>query len=230
MHIGYKTVVLMAAAWLALESAASAQLFGARTVGDPVSKQAPPTAVPLSATSDTALKSARFLRQNRSVEDFVGVDPKGDARHIVGVLDGGQAAIIQSAVTDLRARAAVAASNRQLQAAAMTPNTRTAMNPPQLEISFGYSAPPAQRLPALLAQRLAGCSQLHAIGPIEVSMAGRTAIVRGTVASARDQFLAQQLLLFEPGISAVRNELQVQPPAADQQRSKATSSPAPYAP
>jgi hypothetical protein len=104
------------------------------------------------------------------------------------------------------------------------------MNPPQLAVSFAYSAPPAEKLPALLHQRLADCPQLHAIGPIEVSMTGRTAIVRGTVASARDQFLAQQLLLFEPGISAVQNELRVQPATPDQQRSKATSPPILYAP
>ncbi len=92
------------------------------------------------------------------------------------------------------------------------------MNPPQLEISFAYSAPPAEQLPAVLRQRLAECPQLHATSPIEVSLAGRTAIVRGTVASAQDRFLAQQLLLFEPGISAVQNELRIQPAAADRAR------------
>ena len=42
MHIGYRIVLLVAAAWLALASAALAQLFGSRTLGQPVSLQPPP--------------------------------------------------------------------------------------------------------------------------------------------------------------------------------------------
>ncbi len=223
MHIDYKIALLIVTGWLALGSETSAQMFGSRTLGTPVSLRSPPTAAPLTATSDSALKGARFLRQNRSLQDFVGVDAQGNAQHFVGVLGGGQSALVQSAVGDLHSRLAVAATNRQLQAGAATPNARTAMNPPRLEVSFAYSAPVAAKLPALLQQRLADCPELHSTGPIEVSLAGRTAIVRGTVASARDQFLAQQLLLFEPGISAVRNELQIQPPAADRRPSEATS-------
>jgi hypothetical protein len=59
MHIGYRIVLLVASAWLVLASAASAQLFGSRTLGQPVSLQPAPSAAPLSATSDTALQSAR---------------------------------------------------------------------------------------------------------------------------------------------------------------------------
>jgi osmotically-inducible protein OsmY len=229
MNIDCKIALFVAAGWLAMASEAPAQLFGSRTLGQPVSRQPAPSAAPLSATSDAALQSARFLRQNRSLDDFVGLNAQGNARHLVGVLDGGQAAVIQSAVSDARARSAVAATNRQLQADAATPHAKTTMNPPQLEVSFEYSGPPVQKLPAVLRQRLADCPRLHATGPIEVSVEGRTAIVRGTVASVRDQFLAQQLLLFEPGISAVRSELRVQPAASDRSRSQ-PASPAPPAP
>jgi len=48
---------------------------------------------------------------------------------------------------------------------------------------------------------------------IEVSVEGRTAILRGQVVSESDRALAEQLVLFEPGISAVQNDLQVKPPA-----------------
>jgi hypothetical protein len=229
MNIDYKIALLIAAGWLALGSETSAQLFGSRPLGTPVSRRDPPSAAPLTAENDAALKGARFLRQNRSLQDFVGVDAQGNAQHFVGVLGGSQSAVIQSAVGDLRSRLGVAATNRQLQAGAATPNTKTAMNPPRLEVSFAYSAPPAAKLPSVLQQRLAGCPEFHSTGPIEVLLEGRTAIVRGTVASARDQSLAQHLLLFEPGISTVRNELRVQPPAPDRRPSAATA-PAPGLP
>jgi osmotically-inducible protein OsmY len=229
MHVDYKIGLLIAAGWLALGSEVSAQMFGSRTLGTPIAQQGAPSAVPLAATSDTALKGARFLRQNRSQQDFVGVDAQGNAQHFVGTLRGGQSTIVQSAVTDARSRMAAAASNRQLQAAAATPNTRTAMNPPRLEVSFAYSAPPAVKLPSVLSQRLVECPQFHATSPIAVSLAGRTAIVRGAVASAQDRFLAQQLLLFEPGISAVQNELQIQS-APSNRPTPQTRSPAPELP
>ena len=42
-------------------------------------------------------------------------------------------------------------------------------------------------------------------------MAGRTAILQGEVPSAKDLEMAELLLSFEPGISAIQNELQVNP-------------------
>jgi hypothetical protein len=50
------------------------------------------------------------------------------------------------------------------------------------------------------------------IGPAEVVMEGRTAVLRGTVASDEDRRLAQALAMMEPEILAVKNELQVAPP------------------
>ena len=44
-------------------------------------------------------------------------------------------------------------------------------------------------------------------------MAGRTAILRGEVTSARERDLAELAALVEPGISAVKNELVVATPA-----------------
>ena len=147
---------------------------------------------------------------------------KGNAQHFVGVLGGGQSALIQSAVGDLRSSLGVAATNRQLQAAAATPNSKTSMNPPQLEVSFAYSAPPAERMPAVLRQRLVGCPQFHATSPIVVSLAGRTAIVRGSVASAQDRFLGPTIASLRAGNLGSENELRIQP-AADRRPSEATS-------
>ena len=59
--------------------------------------------------------------------------------------------------------------------------------------------------------------------PVSVSMAadstsefGRTAILRGTVATDEDRRLAEQLVLLEPGVAKVQNEITVRPqPAAE---------------
>ena len=45
--------------------------------------------------------------------------------------------------------------------------------------------------------------------PIEVSVANRTATIRGAVASAADRRRAEILASFEPAVSAVANELQL---------------------
>jgi hypothetical protein len=47
------------------------------------------------------------------------------------------------------------------------------------------------------------------IGPPEVVMDGRTAILRGTVATEDDRQLAARLAMMQPEVMAVRNELQV---------------------
>jgi hypothetical protein len=45
-----------------------------------------------------------------------------------------------------------------------------------------------------------------------IDMDGRTAILRGTVATDRDRRLAERLLMLEPGVDSVRNELTVTEP------------------
>jgi hypothetical protein len=234
MNVNDRVVLLVAGWLLALGGEASAQLFGARTEGTPVSRRVRPSLTTSTANgpaaTSTGLQGARFLRENRSAKDFVGSDAEATAKHFVGAQEVGDATMVQSAVGDLRSRLATAVANRQLQAAAATPTPNTAMNPPRLEVSFAYSAPSAEELPSVLLQRLTACPEFHPIGPIAVSLAGRTAIVRGTVASARDRFLAQQLLLFEPGISTVKNDLLVQDSASSPTSPGTTSPASPKAP
>ena len=49
---------------------------------------------------------------------------------------------------------------------------------------------------------------------IEVLVAGRTATLRGAVASARQRELAEIVARFSPGIFQIQNELTVRPPPA----------------
>ncbi|MDA7951709.1 MAG: BON domain-containing protein [Pirellulaceae bacterium] len=50
---------------------------------------------------------------------------------------------------------------------------------------------------------------LQSHGGVSITMEGRTAILRGNVASASARDLAKRLVLFEPGIDKVQNEIVV---------------------
>ncbi len=229
MNIRPKLALLGAAWLLTVAGTASAQMFGDRTVGVPLldqMQQASPGTTGDSqggAAMGVVPTNARFLRQNRSSDSFVGRGAQGTS-HFVGANESGGS--VQAAVSDLSSQRAMASANRQLQAALATPPSRLSIYPPRLEVSFAYSAPLAERMSSQLAGRLRGCSEFHATGPVEVVMAGRLAIVRGVVFSERDRALARQLLLFEPGVSAVQNELKIQPPPLRLNRPSGTSPPA----
>jgi osmotically-inducible protein OsmY len=62
---------------------------------------------------------------------------------------------------------------------------------------------------AVRLNKIPGLSQL---GPIQASLEGRTAVLRGTVASEADRQLAEGLAMLEPEVLAVRNELVVGSP------------------
>lgn len=63
------------------------------------------------------------------------------------------------------------------------------------------------------AARLPKFPGIQLTGPVDVSMEGKTVVLKGSVASERDRDLAERLALLEPGIASVRNELQVNPSA-----------------
>ncbi len=60
--------------------------------------------------------------------------------------------------------------------------------------------------------RLPNIPGLEKIRGVEVKLAGRTAILQGTVATDRERDLIARLAMLEPGISAIENELEVAPP------------------
>jgi len=57
--------------------------------------------------------------------------------------------------------------------------------------------------------RLTKLPSIHFVGPASVTLEGRTAILRGMVASTEDRELAEALALMEPDVLKVRNELTV---------------------
>ena len=82
---------------------------------------------------------------------------------------------------------------------------------------------PATDLGSQLTAELQASNRFSEDCRIEVSVAGRTAILRGEVTSASERDLAELVVGFEPGISNVKNELAVA-------KSPASPQPAPAAP
>ena len=60
-------------------------------------------------------------------------------------------------------------------------------------------------------QRLSRLPGLTGVGSVDVTMAGQTAVLTGSVDSARTRDLVARLAMLEPGVAAVQNELSVAP-------------------
>lgn len=88
-----------------------------------------------------------------------------------------------------------------------------------IRLGFDRPAVPGPQVTAQFEQRLTKIPQLQVTGPVKVKMDGSTAVLTGVVGSERDRDLAGRLALLEPGISDVRNELEIRPappvPAAE---------------
>jgi hypothetical protein len=90
------------------------------------------------------------------------------------------------------------------------------------------AAPPAIRVqlrpafdvpPAMVAQtdvrvqaRLAKQMEMIGVGSPQIELVGRTAVIRGVVASERDRDLIARMASLEPGVSAVENLVTIQDP------------------
>lgn len=217
---------------MALASDAHAQISGRRSVGPGTSRgrtgiQAPARPSPLQrgagprarpgqnpggAAEDVGQISGneRYLRENRSAADFVGADSRESRRFVGGQATEVSAEDIQSAITEPLVRLGATVNvNRPL--APQVPRS-TEMYRPRLSIGFNFTRQTPQDTSLAARNQLRTSHAIHSTAAIEVSIAGRTATVRGAVASEHERKLAELLLLFEPGISEVTNELEVKPP------------------
>jgi len=196
---------------------ASAQLFGQRNVGQPLNRQT--TASRNTSTGGGATRAkepptglvdetARFIRGNREVTDFVGADGREEQQFVGRQQVGVDAEEIRSAVDDLAIQTGPDAN--QTVAPVMPP--RVQLYPPRLKVAFDFAPAGASEVNARLSHHLETSLRLGAPSQIEVSVAGDAAILRGVVASERERKLAELLLQFEPGIGRVENQLQIHPP------------------
>lgn len=235
MRAKWIVIGLALAGWLVGADGARAQLFGNRTVGQGITsprerasganqrsllgqllnRQSPGSSE--SALSGIGLPdtSARYMRGNRRATDFVGTASR-DSGGFVGRPQGEAAAEIRSAIDDnLRIQLAPDANLGQ----AASARQRAAMYQPRLSVDFDFARPPAAEVNSRLTRRLESSLALAGTGRVEVSVEGATATLRGEVASERDRKLARLMLLLEPGISNVQDELTVKrrpstPPAS----------------
>jgi osmotically-inducible protein OsmY len=83
-----------------------------------------------------------------------------------------------------------------------------------MEVKIDVKLPTDAALSSAATQGLAKSMRLPAGAPVEVAVQGGTAVLRGVVATPHDRDLAEQLVLLEPGIARVTNELRVEPNGA----------------
>jgi hypothetical protein len=80
----------------------------------------------------------------------------------------------------------------------------------RIGLKLGFQpAPIAATSVAAFESRLVKLPGIRFIGPADVTLEGRTAVLRGTVASEDDRDLAEALAKMEPAVQNVRNELVV---------------------
>jgi len=213
---------------------AAAQLIGNRAIGAPAASlsqqraasSAPPSNIGIGLANTGGIGQAanaigslgtrmqvnntRFVRGNRSSQDFVG----SNRMDLDGFVGSGQAigvGRVPSAVENLRIETTKTKINRPL-----PPQPAKGMYYPRLEIDFettmasqneglveGLAEGPASQDVSDRVSQFSG-------GNASVRMAGSTAILRGRVNTIRTSELLVQLLSFEPGIDRVKNELLVQ--------------------
>jgi hypothetical protein len=98
--------------------------------------------------------------------------------------------------------------------------------------TIGFSTPSVSpsAVSTKISDQLNRSRSIAAAGGVNVQLDGKTAVLRGTVASDHDRDLAAQMAMLEPGVSQVKNELQVAgsaPRAASQTGSNRSESSSP---
>jgi len=247
MSAKWIVIAMAVAGWLVLADGARAQLFGNRTVGQGIS---PPrsresgagqrslvgqllgrqssgsgsTGSGSSGNSRSAFAgvgmpdaSARYMRGNRQATDFVGTDSR-DSGGFVGRQQAEGDGQIRSAIDDLRVQSGPDANRTQ----AASARQRTRMYEPRLRVNFDFTRGPTAEINSRLTHRLESSLTLAGTARVEVSVEGGTATLRGEVGSERNRKLARLILLLEPGISNVRDELIVKRPQPTPQASRST--------
>ncbi len=201
---------LALAVLLLCDTAAHAQLFGARQMGNPLIRQNAAGGGEFAGTVGMVQGNERFIRGNRRASDFVGADNR-EAQGFVGQVNAANLNAAQVPTTLGTQRRPNQAPQINRPAQRHRPNT---LHYPPLELGFQPEPEALQQLAASAAERIAQSLDERFGSRIEVSVEERTAILRGEVDSADASRLAALMAGFEPGISTVRNELRVNPGSA----------------
>ena len=179
------------------EQSAEGQLFGSRSNRRSFTRQGGNNAGQIQGNE-------RFLRGNRG-QSFVGAD-QGDGGGFVGNQQGRTSGRIASPTGGIKKFA----------------DRSVRINRPISPLGENDVYPPLILLPDSLQTDSRSPAQIQQVSEllndelrrkisdsIEVSVASRTARLRGVVRSSKDRTLAELLVLFEPGVDVVQNEIEV---------------------
>lgn len=157
----------------------------------------------------------RFLRENREAGQLVGGGGEG-----VGNMRGATDSAGQGSSSMFGNQSRFSSSNPMMNSFmnsgmfnAMSRQRQQLRVPLRLGpngVSFSSTAPAVATGPNLRVQNhLARSPHLKNPGSVKVEMEGQVAILRGEVGTQHERDLVARLVLLEPGIADVRNELQV---------------------
>lgn len=212
----FPTALVVGALAFAAASDSQAQLFGQRSAGRSTPSQGQPSgaaaarAAPLESVGLMVDEQARYIRGNRQAGAFVGRDAD-DTAAFVGSQQAGADVELRSAIDELAIE--TLPDQNQLQTPPMPP--RTMLYAPRLRVDFTYASRSEPELSNDLVRRLQTSLGLTDPRGVQVAIDEGVAVLRGQVPSDRARKLAEHLVRFEPGITRVRNELQLStaPPA-----------------
>ena len=188
-------------------SCVHAQIFGQRDFGRPLDRQSrrAPSVADSNSDAGQVTGAERFIRGNRDRASFVGAD-QSETQSFVGSQQGSVEGEIVSSTAGIEPPLDRSAEINQ----AIKMPTPKKMHLPKIFMSAQFIAETNRIVASRSTGQLQRSVNLASQLPIEVSVVERTATLRGVVTSAKEKRLAETLALFEPGISNVRNQLQIQ--------------------
>jgi osmotically-inducible protein OsmY len=176
------------------------QAFGTGTGGSDIANLGGRT-LDMQSVGRTLFPTDRFRVGSRQPEQFVGTDLQDPSRFVGAPTTGQQ---LNQMSVRRTARGVTQPGRMGARAGRNQIEIRTRAN-----VAFRYSSPSAAQISEALAKQFARMGQIQARSPVEILVDGRTATLRGVVASRYDRLLAERLVRLEAGIWQVKNELVV---------------------
>ncbi len=178
----------------------SAQLFGPRNIG----RNARGQQLTSMGAAGSVRENRRFVRGQRAIDDFVGTD-RDDASAFVGNTQTTNDGAVTDSVTGLREQATVRVNRVRVR-------KTTGLYAPRLSSTFATGLPGRGELPKNPAVSVALNTLSEQRGfQISLSPTQRSVVLSGTVPTEHDRKIAELLVMFEPGLESVKNDLQVVP-------------------
>jgi len=146
---------------------------------------------------------------------FIGQSSQNNAQNFYASGQGARGNQSFSALSQLMTKARGNQFNQQ-QAQKNARTGQQAQSQFRVPLRIGFVPQPVNpsNITAVFPGRLTKIAGLSGLGRIQASLEGRTAVLRGTVATEADRQLAEGLARLEPEVMAVRNELVVGNPGS----------------